>query len=93
MPTMVKVKCAVCDKEFEVELKRYNEKNKSTGIFIVLKNVAHIGVVNYVDVQLAAKKFGKQILKYLGLKQAMFIVVEVALTQKIILCLKVEKTM
>lgn len=26
MPTMV-------DKEFEVELKRYNEKNKSTGIF------------------------------------------------------------
>lgn len=33
MPTMVKVRCAACNKEFEIELKRYNEKNKNTGIF------------------------------------------------------------
>lgn len=28
MPTMVKVNCAICNKEYEIELKRYNAKIK-----------------------------------------------------------------
>lgn len=33
MPTMVKVKCVVCDKEYEIELKRYNAKIKENSAF------------------------------------------------------------
>lgn len=33
MPTMVKVKCVVCDKEYEIELKRYNAKLKENSAF------------------------------------------------------------
>ena len=33
MPTMVKVNCSVCNKEYEIELKRYNGKLKEGSAF------------------------------------------------------------
>ena len=33
MPTMIKVECVVCNKEFEIELKRYNAKIKEGSAF------------------------------------------------------------
>ena len=33
MPTMVKVNCVICDKEYEIELKRYNAKLKENSAF------------------------------------------------------------
>ena len=33
MPTMKKVQCAVCEKEYEIELKRYNQKLKENTAF------------------------------------------------------------
>ena len=33
MPTMIKVECVVCNKEFEIELKRYNAKIKEKSAF------------------------------------------------------------
>ena len=33
MPTMKKVQCAICEKEYEIELKRYNQKLKENTAF------------------------------------------------------------
>ena len=33
MPTMVRVQCSICQKEYEIELKRYNQKIKENSAF------------------------------------------------------------
>ena len=44
MPTMVKVNCAKCGKEFEVELKKYNASKKENSSFYCSKECySHIG--------------------------------------------------
>ena len=79
MPTMVRVQCSICQKEYEIELKRYNQKIKENSAFYCSSDCrSHKGSI-LCNVLLAEKKFGEQNLNLIVHKLVMFIVVKVVL--------------